>query len=82
MGQYPRLSCESLLIPPDLQAHLPLTHHSTVPLLDILEAREVVLGASVRVEGSGWWLCMCVHLRIGCTLLRGDAFAKQQVQGA
>lgn len=24
---------------------------------------------------------MCVHLRIGCTLLGGDGFAKQQVQG-
>lgn len=77
MGQYPRLSCESLPIPPDLQARLPLTHHSTVPLLDISEAQEVVLWASVEVEGSGWRLCMCVHLQIGCTLFGGDAFAKQ-----
>lgn len=53
VGQYPHLSCESLPIPPDLQACLPLTHHPTVPLLDVLEEREVVLGASVGVESSG-----------------------------
>lgn len=71
-GKYPFFSCKCPIIPLPLWAFLPLSHPSSVSLLGILEAQEDGGGAEAGTDTSGWNLCSCVYLLVGCTLPKGE----------